>query len=148
MVREAHAVWKGGPYAGQGMVSTSSHVLDNANYAFGSLAGVEPFTTPGELLAAAIASCMSTVLATEMAKLGIKPVTVDTHAALVLDNPGEKWRILRGHLTIAAHTVVSDAKGFEQAVESARRDCPIANLLKIDLTCEARLIPLTAPTVV
>ncbi len=148
MEREAHAVWKGGPYAGQGMVSTPSHVLDNAPYTFGSLAGVGPFTTPSELLAAALASCMSTMVATEMAKVGIQPVTVDTHAVLVSDNPGEKWRIVRGHLTITAHTAVSGTKGFEQAVESARRNCPIASALKIDLTCEAKLLSVTAPTFV
>jgi organic hydroperoxide reductase OsmC/OhrA len=45
------------------------------------------------MLAAAFASCMSTMVALEMAKLGIRPVTVNTHTVLTLDNPGDRWQI-------------------------------------------------------
>ena len=56
MFREAHAIWTGGPYAGEGAVSTPSGVLNHTTYAFGSLAGFERLTSPCEMLAAAIAS--------------------------------------------------------------------------------------------
>ncbi len=148
MFREAHALWKGGPYAGEGVVSTPSGILNNATYAFGSLAGVGPVTTPGEMLAAAIASCMSTVVALEMAKLGMKPVTVDTHAVLTLENPGDQWQITRAHLGINAHTTEPDSKRFDQAVQNARRVCPITSVLKLEVTCEAKLISLTTPALV
>lgn len=148
MFREAHAVWNGGPYAGEGAVTTPSGVLSNATYMFGSLAGVGPFTTPCELLAAAIASCMSTMVAVEMAKTGIKPLAVDTHAILTLDNPGEKWRICGAHLMINARTTDPDGKRFDQAIEAARRECPISTALKLDLVCEAKLTCLTAPAFV
>jgi lipoyl-dependent peroxiredoxin len=148
MFREAHAIWKGGPYAGEGAVSTPSGVLSNATYTFGSLTGVGPFTTPCELLAAAIASCMSTMVALEMAKLGIKPAVVDTLAVLTLDNPADRWRITSAHLKITARTTDPESSRFEQAVESARRECPIWSTLKLNLTCEAKLISLTAPALV
>lgn len=147
MFREAHAVWEGGPYAGAGVVSTPSGVLCNATYAFGSLGGAAPFTSPCEMLAAAIASCMSTMVAMEMARTGIKPVGVDTHAVLTLDNPADKWRITGAHLLISARTTDPDGKRFEQAVQAARRECPISSALKLELTCEAKLISLTAPAV-
>jgi lipoyl-dependent peroxiredoxin len=147
MFREAHAVWEGGPHAGAGVVSTPSGVLSNATYAFGSLGGAAPFTSPCEMLAAAIASCMSTMVAMEMTKSGIKPVGVETHAVLTLDNPADKWRITGARLLIRARTTDADGKRFDQAVQSARRECPIASLLKLDLTCEAKLVSLTAPAV-
>jgi len=145
MLREAHAVWEGGPYAGAGAVSTPSGVLSNATYTFGKLAVVESFTSPSEMLAAAIASSMSTVVAMEMVNSGVKPVGVDTHVAITLDNPGGKWRLVGAHLTILARTTDQDGKRFEQAVEVARRVCPISSLLKLDLTCEAKLISLCTP---
>lgn len=149
MLYEAHATWKGGPYAGEGVLSTPSGVLNNATYAFGSLAGGTRSTTPYEMLAAAIASCTSTMVAVEMAKLGIKPAVVDTCAALTLDCSTEKWQITSANLEITARTMgAGDAESnrFEQAVESARRECPISRVLKLQLTCTAKLISM-APAV-
>lgn len=148
MFREAHATWKGGPYAGEGAVSTPSGVLSNATYAFGSLAGAAPFTTPCELMAAAVASCMSTVLAQEMAKAGLKPVAIDTYAILTLNDVENQWRITNARLTITARTTDPESSRFQQVVESARRLCPILSSLNLDLTCEAKLISLTAPALI
>ena len=87
MFREARAVWKGGLYAGEGAVTTPSGVLNNSTYAFGSLADTSRFTSPSEMLAAAIASCMSTMVAVEMAKVGIRPIVVETYVVLTLHSP-------------------------------------------------------------
>ena len=55
MVREAHAIWKDGPYTGEGTLSTPSGVLNNSKYTFGSLTVlVATSTSPCEMLAAAI----------------------------------------------------------------------------------------------
>lgn len=147
MFREAHAIWTGSPHAGEGTVSTPSGVLTDANYAFGKLAEVPPCTTPCELLAAAIASCLSLMIALEMARSGMKPITVDTHAVLTLDNPADKWQITGGHLKISARTGEGDRKRFEEAVEAARRACPVSNALKLNLTYTTELISLTASAV-
>jgi len=148
MFREAHAVWKGGLFAGEGAVSTPSGVLNNATYAFGSLAGGAPCTTPCEMLAAAIASCMSTMVAVEMARVGIKPAIVDTYAVLTLDNPADKWQITGAHLDITARTTDPESRRFEEAVEAARHSCPISNALRVELKCKPKLISLTAPALV
>jgi len=147
MFREAHASWKGGPHAGEGAVSTPSGVLADTTFTFGKLAETPPCTTPCELLAAAVASCMSTMVALEMARFGIKPVTVDTHAVLTLDNPGGRWQVTHGHLKITARTTGADGKRFEQAVEAARRECPVTSSLKLNLTCTTELISLAAPAI-
>ena len=93
MFREARAVWKGGPYAGEGAVTTPTGVLNNTTYVFGSLADTARFTSPSEMLAAAMASCMSTMVAVEMAKVGIKPIVVETYVVLTVDNPQGYYRI-------------------------------------------------------
>jgi lipoyl-dependent peroxiredoxin len=144
MFREAHANWTGGPYAGEGKVSTPSGVLASATYAFGKLAEIPPCTTPCELLAAAIASCMSVMVALEMLKLDMRPVKVDSYVALKLDNPANKWQVTHAHVEIKAVTRDGERKRFEQAVETACQECPVSSALKLNLTRKADLVLLTA----
>jgi organic hydroperoxide reductase OsmC/OhrA len=82
MIRSAVAIWKGCPGlgAGEGSVSTSSGVINNALYSFGSDTGYEPCTTPSEMLAAAVASCISLMVASEMAKAGLRDEYVKTQS--------------------------------------------------------------------
>ena len=148
MLREAHAVWKNGPYAGEGALSTPSGILNNTKYSFGSLTNLVSATSPAEMLAAAISSCMSRMVAMEMAKVGIKPIQVETDAALTIDFVGPALRIVGAQLKIIGRTSDSDHGKFEEAVEMARRDCPICSVLNIDIHCEAKLLSLTAPALV
>jgi lipoyl-dependent peroxiredoxin len=145
MFREAHAVWKDGPYSGKGTVSTPSGVLSNANYIFG-LAETTTSTTPGELLAAAIAASMSTMVALKMAKLGETPAAVDTRAIITVDHSGYGWRLRGLHLEITAQkTELATDRVLYEAVAEARRDCPIVSVLNLDVTCTAKLVALDAP---
>ncbi len=142
MVREAHAIWKDGPYAGEGTLSTPSGVLNNSKYTFGSLTGPATSTSPCEMLAAAISSSMSRMVAVEMTKVGIRPVQVETNTALTLDFVGESLRIVGAHLKIIARTRDSEYGQFTEAVESARRDCPVSSILNVNIQCEAKLVSL------
>lgn len=148
MFREARAVWKGGPYAGEGAVTTPTGVLNNTTYVFGSLADTARFTSPSEMLAAAIASCMSTMVAVEMAKVGIKPIVVETYVVLTVDNPQGYYRISKTSIEITARTSDPESPRFEQAVATARRECPICSALKLEMTCKARLVSLITPAMV
>lgn len=146
MQREADAIWKDGPYAGTGTVSTPSRVLNNSEYAFG-MAATKSCTTPGELLAAAISSSMSTVVALKMAELGVKPETVETRAVVNFDNTGKQWRITSVHLEVCAQASEAATQCFQEAVEAARRDCPIASELSLEVTCTAKLVAHGVPAV-
>jgi osmotically inducible protein OsmC len=148
MFREARAVWKGGPYAGEGAVTTPTGVLNNTTYVFGSLADTARFTSPSEMLAAAMASCMSTMVAVEMAKVGIKPIVVETYVVLTVDNPQGYYRIQKANLEITARTTDPESAKFDQAVAIAHRECPICSALKLEMTCKARLVSLTTPAMV
>jgi|CZKR01.1.fsa_nt_gi osmotically inducible protein OsmC len=141
MFREAHAVWKDGPYSGKGTVSTPSGVLSNASYVFG-LAETTASTTPGEMLAAAVASSMSTMVALKMAKLGAKPSAVNTRAVITVDDSGDRWQLTALRLEITVQTLDPAIACLEEAVTEARRDCPIVSELNLDVTCTANLAPL------
>jgi osmotically inducible protein OsmC len=149
MFREARAVWKGGLYAGEGVVTTPSGALSNVTYAFGSLADTSRFTSPSEMLAAAIASCMSTMVAVEMAKAGIRPIVVETYVVLTLYSPTEgKYLISKAHLEITARTTDPESSKFDEAVATARRECPICSALKVEMICKAKLISVATPALV
>jgi osmotically inducible protein OsmC len=148
MLREAHAIWKDGPYAGEGALSTASGLLNNTKYTFGSVTGLMGFTSPAEMLAAAIASSMSRMIALEMAKVGITPVQVETNAVLKIDFVGEALRIVSAQLRINARTNNAESDRFEEAVESARQECPIASILNVDIQCEAKLLAAPVPALV
>ncbi len=140
MLREAHATWKDGPYTGEGTISTPGGILTNSKYSFGSLAGLEACTSPGEMLAAAISSSMARMVAVEMARVGIRPLQVEADTALTLDFIGERLRIVGAILKITARTVDAEIGRFEEAVESARLLCPVSSILNISIHCEAKLV--------
>lgn len=147
MIREADAVWTDGTYSGKGSVSAVSGVLNKTRYVFG-IAETGGATSPGELLAAAIASSVSATVARKMSDLGAHPATVSTHARVALSNLDENWRISSVHLDITAQARDTESSRFTEAVEFARRECPIASELNLDVSCSTRLIPLGTPVAV
>jgi osmotically inducible protein OsmC len=135
MIRSALAIWKGSPGAGagEGSVSTTSGVIHNALYSFGSGTGNEPCTSPSEMLAAAVASCMSLMVAGEMAKAGLKDECVKTESQLTLEEDKGRWDITEIRLNVVASVPEIHAKKFQQVAETAKAKCPIARALKIPI---------------
>ena len=133
MIRTAVALWTGGPQAGEGLVSTSSGVMTNALYSFGSGAGNEPCTSPSEMLAAAVASCMSLMVAREMIKAGLRDESVKTEAHLTLEEKKSHWEITGIQLNVVATVPEVHATKFQSIVENAKANCPISRALKIPI---------------
>ncbi|HMK31091.1 MAG TPA: OsmC family peroxiredoxin [Terriglobales bacterium] len=142
MIRSAVAVWRGGPGAGEGSVSTSSGVISNALYSFVSSTGNEPCTNPSEMLAAAVASCISLMITQEMAKAGLKDDYVKTEAVLTLAERKMRWEISGIQLNVTSSLAEADAEKFQRAVRSARAKCPISRSLKVPIKMTAKLVPL------
>ena len=146
MTRTAVAIWKGGPGAGEGSVSTSSGVISNALYSFSSGTGNEPCTSPSEMLAGAVASCMSLMVAQEMARAGLKQEYVKTESLLTLEEQKHHWRISGIQLNITANAPHTDIEKFEHACRSAKTKCPICQSLNMpikiatQLTAEAHVV--------
>ncbi len=133
MIRSAVAIWNGGPASGEGSVSTSSGVINNALYSFGSGMGNEPCTNPSEMLAAAVASCMSLMVAREMAKVGLKDKYVRTESELTLEEKKDQWEITGIQLNVIATVPEVHAKKFRHIAETAKTKCPISRALKVPI---------------
>ncbi len=137
MKRQATATWKGGPRAGEGTISTASGVFEKVIYTGGTSSIDVPCTNPAEILAAAEAACVSMMVAKELAKEGITPESIETVSEIVLAPDGDSWNIPRIHLTVKAHLHEVDGDKFQQAVQRAKKNCPITRSLKSDVTLEA-----------
>jgi len=138
MIRSAVATWKGGPGSGEGTVSTSSGVINNALFSFGSGTGNEPCTSPSEMLAAAVASCMSLMVAREMAKAGLKDEYVKTESQLTLEEKQNHWEITGIQLNVVASVPEVHAKKFQHVAELAKTKCPISRALKVPIRMSVR----------
>jgi len=143
MIRSAVAIWKGSPAAGEGSVSTTSGIMSKALYSFGSSTGNEPCTSPSEMLAAAVASCMSLIIAQEMAKLGIRNELVKTESELTLEEHKGRWQITSIELRATSNLSERDAEKFHKACKSAKTKCPISHALNVPIKLTAALEPET-----
>jgi len=141
MIRSATAIWKGSLAAGEGSVSTSSGVISNALYSFGSSTGNEPCTSPSEMLAAAIASCMSLIITQELVKLGVRTTFVKTESELTLEEHQGHWQITGIQLHASTSLPERDAKTFQQACRTAKTKCPISRVLSVPIKLTAGLQP-------
>ena len=141
MFREADAVWSDSPYAGKGSVSVPSGALCNTAYVFGA-ADIGNHTTPGELLAAAIAGSVSATIALKMTRRGARPASVSTHARITLEQLADTWRIAAVHLDVTAQINDTDVGCLEEALQETQAHCPIASDLNLDVSYTTRSIPL------
>lgn len=119
--------------------------LTEPNMYFGS-AGTAGSTSPGELLAAAIAASVSATVARKIGELGGHSTAVTAHAVVTLNNVAELWKIHSVHLDITAAADDRESPLFEKAVDAARRECPIASELNLEVSANWKLIPRGAPT--
>jgi lipoyl-dependent peroxiredoxin len=141
MIRSAVAIWKGSPAAGEGSVSTTSGIMSKALYSFGSSTGNEPCTSPSEMLAAAVASCMSLMITQELAKLGVRTEHVRTESELVLEEHKGRWQIAGIELHASANLPERDEEKFQHACRSAKTRCPISHALNVPIKLTAALKP-------
>jgi len=139
MIRSAVAVWKGSPAIGEGLVTTTSGVMSNALYSFGSSTGNEPCTSPTEMLAASVAACMSLMLVQEMAKTGLKHESVRTEALLTVEEKKGRWEITHINLHVTASLPQIDEEKFHRASRSARSKCPISRALNVPITVTTKV---------
>jgi len=147
MIRSAVAVWKGSPAAGEGSVSTTSGIMSKALYSFGSSTGNEPCTSPSEMLAAAVASCMSLMMAQEMARAGIRNEQVQTEAELTLEEHKGRWEITRIDLHVTTSLPELDAEKFHKACKAAKSKCPISHALNVPIKLTTTLEPVAHASV-
>lgn len=144
MKRSATAIWKGGPRAGEGTVTTSSGVLNNVLYRVVTSAVDIPCTTPGEMLVASEAACMSLTVANELGMMGATAEAIETKAELTVATNGHKTMDITDiHLIVTARVPGMEPEAVKQAIKRAQNHCLIARALKPKITVESHVV--TAP---
>jgi osmotically inducible protein OsmC len=95
-------------------------------------------TSPEELIAAAHAACFAMALSNTLAKDEHAPEELRTSATVTFQ-PGEG--ITRVALTVEGSVPGLDAAGFEQAAQTAKKNCPVSQALAgvPEISLEARL---------
>lgn len=139
MKRKASAQWKGSLKEGNGVFSADSGAFTNLPYSFGRRFEDQPGTNPEELIAAAHASCYAMALSSELGKLGITPVSIDSSATVTFEKTDAGFTITESHLDVIGKLPTPDAAKWQQATEAAKRGCPISRVLNTKITLDAKL---------
>ncbi len=137
MKSTARAVWKGSLKEGTGNLSTGSPAFSNLPYTFNSRFGDgKGGTNPEELIAAAHAGCYSMALSAELGKAGIVPESVETTAAITMEN----GNISQSHLVVKAKVPGISKEAFEKIAMETKSACPVSRVLNLNITLEASLL--------
>lgn len=141
MERTAIAVWRGGPDAGEGLVSTGMGAIHKIVFMprYSNMTGTEVCTTPGELLAAAVASSVARKLSEELRKSGITSVSIRAVAVAKTDQKKAGYVVKRVDLEITADLKDGNLEKLMAAAEKARANAPVARALRVPTTMQVKL---------
>jgi len=137
--RSASAVWEGSLRQGEGNLTTESGVLLAAPYSNSGILVGRVGTNPDELIAASLCGCFSMALSNELALAGFPPLSVETTATATLEDIADGWTITRMQLDVHAKVPNVTEFRFMDAALTAKANCPIARLLKTNISMTATL---------
>jgi|SRR6476469_275833 len=135
----ASTIWRGSLTEGSGTTHPESGAFQDVEVTWASRtersAGK---TSPEELLAAAHASCYCMALSHELSEAGNKPEQLAATATVDFV-PGEG--VKSSHIVVTGRVPGVDAEQFEDAAQSAGKNCPISGALtgNIEISVEATL---------
>lgn len=138
-VNHASARYEGFGKEGKGSITTKSGVLDKQVYGFGTRFEGQPGTNPEELIAAAHAACFTMALSFGLARAGYTGETLETSAAVALDQVDGGFEISQSALTLVAKVPGIDAEEFAKIAKEAEMNCPVSKLLDCEITLEHSL---------
>jgi lipoyl-dependent peroxiredoxin len=141
MNRNASAVWKGSLHEGEGTLTTESGVLSETQYSYQNSFVDGIGTNPDELIAASLGGCFSMALSNELGLAGFHPENIETTATATLEDLAAGWTVT--HMQLDVHAKVPDASQahFMDAALAAKTNCPMARLLKTNISMTASLDP-------
>ena len=119
---------------GRGSVSTQSGALTDHFYGFATRFENERGTNPEELIAAAHASCFTMALSFALARAGFSDGTLETSAAVQLDQSDGGFTITRSDLTLKAEVPGITPEQFDELAAGAKANCPVSKLLNAEVS--------------
>lgn len=134
--RTATARYTGFGKTGKGQLSSPSGVLEATPYSFNTRFGDEKGTNPEELIAAAHAGCFTMALSFALAQAGFSEGTLETTAAVNLEQDGDGFAITRSDLKLHADVPGISEEQFEALAKGAEANCPVSKLLKAQIGLE------------
>jgi lipoyl-dependent peroxiredoxin len=140
MKQVATATWRGCVRLGEGTLSTSSGVISKLIYAAGSNDGETPCVTPGEMLAAAEAGCISLSCAREFELAHIPFRDIEVRAEVNIDREAGHPHIREIHLDICAHVFDDDETKVQHVLQLARENCLITRHLNCKITVASHAV--------
>jgi osmotically inducible protein OsmC len=132
--RTATARYSGFGKEGKGAITTQSGVLTDQFYGFNTRFEDEPGTNPEELIAAAHAGCFTMALSFGLARAGYSEGTLETKAAVKLEQKDGGFAITRSDLTLTASIPGIDPAEFEKLAKDAEANCPVSKVLNAEIT--------------
>jgi osmotically inducible protein OsmC len=139
MNRNASAVWRGNLREGEGTLSTESGILAQTQYSYGTsfLEGIG--TNPEELIAASLSGCFTMALSSELGLCGFQPERIETTATATLEDLAAGWTLTHIQLDVHASVPNISRVRFIDAALAAKTNCPIARVLKTNISMTASL---------
>lgn len=134
MKRSASAQWRGNLRQGKGILNSESGALSKLPYSFAKRFGDEKGTNPEELIGAAHSGCFAMAFSGELEKKNLNPETIDVKAIVSLEKKGEGWAINAIHLDVRADVPGGARDQIEEAAQSAKKNCPVSQLLNAEIT--------------
>lgn len=138
--RSASAEWQGTGKEGKGQLSSQSGVLSATPYGFNTRFGDQKGTNPEELIAAAHAGCFTMALAFALSNAGFTPESLNTTAAVTLEQDGSGFKVTRSDLKLQAKVPGVDQQKFQEIAAGAKAGCPISKLLNAEISLDATLL--------
>lgn len=132
--RTATARYSGFGKEGKGAITTQSGVMTDQYYGFNTRFEDEPGTNPEELIAAAHAGCFTMALSFGLARAGYSEGTLETKAAVKLEQKDGGFAITRSDLTLTASVPGIDPAEFEKLAKEAEANCPVSKVLNAEIT--------------
>lgn len=136
MIRNATAVWQGSGKEGKGHLTTQSNVLSQTQYSFNTRFEDGIGTNPEELIAAAHSGCFTMKLSFVLNEKGFTADKLETKCEITFENGS----VTKSHLIVQATVPGIGEDQFQEAVKDAEQNCPISQLLKTEITSEAKLV--------
>jgi osmotically inducible protein OsmC len=139
MDRKASVIWNGTLREGTGTLSTESGVLSDTQYSFRTRFAEGLGTNPDELIAASLGGCFSMALSNELGLSGFHPQRIETTATATLENLSAGWTLTQIQLDVRATVPDVSQSAFLDAALTAKMNCPVARLLKANISMTASL---------
>lgn len=136
MIRNATAVWQGSGKEGKGHLTTQSNVLSQTQYSFNTRFEDGIGTNPEELIAAAHSGCFTMKLSFVLNEKGFTADSLETKCQITFENGS----VTKSHLIVQGTVPGISEDQFQEAVKDAEQNCPISQLLKTEITSEAKLV--------